>query len=257
MKKWLTLCFVALLAGMPCSLSAQSLGSILKGILGGNSTASTTETTTTSTSTESTGSSAANADILSTVLGALGGSTATTSDDGESTSSNGVISGILNSVLNSFSTVSEEKLVGTWNFKGSAFVFESDNALATLGSDAVAKQVSSKVDSYLAKVGVKEGACSMVFNEDGTCVFNVGQRGLNGTYTYDTTTKGLAFAFGVIKTKAYVVSDSGNINIVFQSNGLLKILKAVCSASSKSTLKMLNTLLQNYDGLRVGMAFGK
>lgn len=252
MKKLISISLMAMLALMPCTLSAQSLGSILKGILGGKSSSTTTEQTTPQSSTTSSGS-----DILSGVLGALGGTAANTSEDGESTSNNGVISGILNSVLNSFSTVSEDKLVGTWNFKGSAFVFESDNALATLGSDAVAKQVASKVDTYLAKVGVKEGACSMVFNEDGTCIFNVGQRGLNGTYTYDPSTKELAFAFGVVKTKAYVVSDSGNINIVFQSNGLLKILKAVCSASSKSTLKMLNTLLQNYDGLRVGMSFSK
>lgn len=252
MKKLISISLMAMLTLMPCTLSAQSLGSILKGILGGKSSSTTTEQTTPQSSTTSSGS-----DILSGVLGALGGTAANTSEDGESTSNNGVISGILNSVLNSFSTVSEDKLVGTWNFKGSAFVFESDNALATLGSDAVAKQVASKVDTYLAKVGVKEGACSMVFNEDGTCIFNVGQRGLNGTYTYDPSTKELAFAFGVVKTKAYVVSDSGNINIVFQSNGLLKILKAVCSASSKSTLKMLNTLLQNYDGLRVGMSFSK
>lgn len=252
MKKLISISLMAMLTLMPCTLSAQSLGSILKGILGGKSSSTATEQTTPQSSTTSSGS-----DILSGVLGALGGTAANTSEDGESTSNNGVISGILNSVLNSFSTVSEDKLVGTWNFKGSAFVFESDNALATLGSDAVAKQVASKVDTYLAKVGVKEGACSMVFNEDGTCIFNVGQRGLNGTYTYDPSTKELAFAFGVVKTKAYVVSDSGNINIVFQSNGLLKILKAVCSASSKSTLKMLNTLLQNYDGLRVGMSFSK
>ena len=253
MKKVTIFCLMAMFALVPCTLSAQSFGSILKGILGGSSSSSTTETTTGTSSTTTSSAS----DILSGVLGALGGTSATTSDDGGSTSNGGVISGILSSVLNSFSTVSEEKLVGTWNFKGSAFVFESDNALATLGSDAVAKQVASKVDTYLAKVGVKEGACTITFNEDETCAFTVGQRGLNGTYSYDTSSKELTLAFGVIKTKAYVVSDSGNINIVFQSNGLLKILKAVCSASSKSTLKLLNTLLENYDGLRVGMAFTK
>lgn len=253
MKKILTFCLMAMLALMPCTLSAQSLGSILKGIFGGNQTQTTTETP----APETTGSNASTSDILSGVLGALGGTAENTTEDGGAASNGGVISGILNSVLNAFSTVSEDKLVGTWNYKGSAFVFESDNALANLGSDAVAKQVASKVDTYLAKIGVKPGACTMTFNEDGTCVFTVGQRGLNGTYTYEPSTKELALAFGVIKTKAFVVSDAGNINIVFQSNGLLKILKAVCSASSKSTLKMLNTLLQNYDGLRVGMAFYK
>ena len=80
---------------------------------------------------------------------------------------------------------------------------------------------------------------------------------LNGTYVYDAANKELALQFGLIKTKSFVVYDSGNINIVFQSDGVLKILKAVCAASSKSTLSMLGTLLNNYDGLRIGMSFTK
>ena len=54
-----------------------------------------------------------------------------------------------------------------------------------------------------------------------------------------------------------MVYDAGNINIVFQSDSLLKILKAICSISNKGTLQLLNTLLANYDGLRVGMSFAK
>ena len=255
MKKIFSLCLVASLSLMPQAASAQSLGSIFKSIFGGSSTSSTTS----STDSGSASTSTAAQDILSGVLGSLGGTSAntSTSDDGQSASSDGIISGILNSVLNSFGTVSQETLVGSWNYKGSAFVFESDNVLASLGSDAIANQVAAKVDTYLAKVGVKQGSCSISFAEDNSCVFTVGERSLKGTYTFDTSTKELALAFGLVKTTAYVVSDSGTINIVFQSNGLLKILKAVCAASSNSTLKMLNTLLANYNGLRVGMAFTK
>ena len=255
MKKIFSIILTAFFLLQPATMSAQSLGDILKSIFGKSS--STTTTTKTDQGTEA--SSTAVSDILQGVLGSIGGSgeTTTKSDDGESASSNGIISGILNSVLNSFGTVSQETLVGSWNYKGSAFVFESDNVLATLGSDALAQQVASKVDAYLAKVGVKQGSCSISFSEDNKCVFTVGSRSLNGTYTFEPSTKELALAFGMIKTKAYVVTDSGTINIVFQSNGLLKILKAVCAASSNSTLKLLNTLLANSKGLRVGMAFTK
>ena len=255
MKKFISLCLVAFLAFMPVTASAQSLGSIFKSIFGGASSSKTATTTEKETPT----STASAQDILQGVLGSLGGNAAGAekSGDGESASADGVISGILSSVLNSFSTVSQETLVGSWNYKGSAFVFESDNVLATLGSDAIANQVAAKVDTYLAKIGVKQGSCGISFAEDQTCIFTVGSRSLKGTYTYEPSTKELALAFGMIKTTAYVVSDSGTINIVFQSNGLLKILKAVCAASSNSTLKMLNTLLANYNGLRIGMAFTK
>ncbi|MBR3021508.1 MAG: DUF4923 family protein [Bacteroidaceae bacterium] len=264
MKKFLSISLTLLLL-TSCSTSAQGLGGVLNSILGGSGTATeqTTATTTTTTTEQPTTASANTpsvgdvSGILSGVLGALGGASGQTTDDGKAVSNDGVVSGILNSILGAFTTVKENNLYGTWNFKGSAFVFESDNVLATLGSDAMAKQVAAKVDSYLAKVGVKEGACSITFNEDGTCTFNVGARGISGTYVYDASAKTIAFTFGLIKTTAYTVYEQNTLNIVFQSNALLKILKAVCAASSNSTLKLLNTLLTQYNGLRVGMGFEK
>ena len=79
---------------------------------------------------------------------------------------------------------------------------------------------------------------------------------MNGTYEYNTETKELTLNFGaLIKTTAYLVYDAGTINIVYQSDGLLRILKAIGSMSSNSTLALLNTLLDQYNGLRIGMAF--
>lgn len=259
MKKILSFSLVLTLMLTSTPASAQGLVSILKSIFGGGNKTEQTSTTTTTTNeqTSSANTGTATTSDLSGVLGALGGASGQTTDDGQAVSNDGVVSGILGSILEAFTTVNENKLYGTWNFKGSAFVFESDNVLATLGSDAVAKQVAAKVDSYLAKVGVKPGACSITFNEDGTCTFNVGARGINGTYVYDAQAKTIAFAFGLIKTTAYTVYEQNTLNIVFQSNGLLKILKAVCAASSNSTLKLLNTLLTQYNGLRIGMAFTK
>lgn len=235
-------------------LTSCGTSNLLGGLLGGQNP--TTEPAAEQTVDENT-SNASTADILSGILGAMGNKDTKTTDDGQAASNKGVIGGILNSVLNGFSTVKEETLVGTWNYKGSAFVFESENVLANLGSDVLAKQAAAKVDGYLAKVGVKEGSCTMTFNEDKTCTFNAGERGLNGTYEYNAKDKTLALAFGAIKANAYVVYDAGNINIVFQSDSLLKILKAICSISNKGTLQLLNTLLANYDGLRVGMSFAK
>ncbi|MBR4338515.1 MAG: DUF4923 family protein [Bacteroidaceae bacterium] len=256
MKKLLSLSLTMALLLTSCSASAQGLGGVLKSILGGNNTEQTTTPPQQPASADTPTVSDVSG-ILSGVLGALGGASGKTTDDGQAVSNDGVVSGILGSILDAFTTVKENNLYGTWNFKGSAFVFESDNVLATLGSDAVAKQVAAKVDSYLAKVGVKEGACSITFNEDGTCTFNVGARGINGTYVYDAQAKTIAFTFGLIKTTAYTVYEQNTLNIVFQSNALLKILKAVCAASSNSTLKLLNTLLTQYNGLRVGMGFAK
>ena len=192
--------------------------------------------------------------LLSSLAG--NGSTAANSD-GTALTAGGVVSGLLGSILNAFTTVDENTIIGTWMFKGSAFVFESENALATLGSDAVAAQVESKVDQYLAKYNIKEGVCSITFNSDGTYVFTAGERCVNGTYELNVETKELKMTFGMFATTAFLVYDAGTINLVYQSDALLRILKTVGSMSNSATFALLNTLLNQYDGLRIGMAFAK
>lgn len=262
------------------NVQAQVLGGLLKSLTGGSQTETSTKDAsstdkeagtntlgnvlgTLAGGSESTGANDDENSVASGLLGGLlgtlaGNGNAAANDDGTALTNNGIVSGLLGSVLNAFTTVNKQSLIGTWNFKGSAFVFESESALAGLGSDAIASQVEAKVDQYLSKLNIKSGACSITFNEDDTCVFTVGKRTLNGTYEFDAETKELKLSYaGLLSTTAYLVYDAGTINIVYQSDGLLRILKAICSMTSNSTLALLNTLLTQYDGLRIGMAFVK
>lgn len=278
MKKFLTICVLA--GFMSLGTNAQSLSGLFKSLTGGAKTETTTEKTTEATTETNsvtgsdvlgnvlgtlgaTGTNAkddnAASDLLGGLLGTLAGSgTTSANDDGTALTNDGVVSGLLGSILNAFTTVNQKTIIGTWNFKGSAFVFESENALANLGSDAIASQVEAKVDQYLAKLKIQEGSCVITFNEDNTCVFTAGKKTLNGTYEFNPDTKELKLTYaGLLSTTAYLVYDAGTINIVYQSDGLLRILKAIGSMSSNSTLALLNTLLDQYSGLRIGMAFAK
>lgn len=291
MKKFFIVCILA--SAVSFGASAQGLSGLFKSLTGGSTTGSTTETTTesvTNASSEAQEKAEAGANVLGNVIGALAGSTTsdaseagvtdgnnaasgllggllgtlagsgTTSanEDGTALTTDGVVSGLLGSILNAFTTVNKQTILGTWNFKGSAFVFESENALANLGSDAIASQVEAKVDQYLAKLNVKEGMCTITFNEDNTCMFTAGKKTLNGTYEFNAETKELKLTYaGLLSTTAFLVYDAGTINIVYQSDGLLRILKAIGSMSNNGTLALLNTLLDQYDGLRIGMAFAK
>lgn len=199
-----------------------------------------------------------NAALLGSLLSSLAGNNMTAANnDGTALTTGGVVSGLLGSILNSFTTVNEKTIVGTWYFKGSAFVFESENALASLGSDVVATQLEAKVDQYLAKYNIKEGMSSITFNEDGTFMFVMGDRYVEGNYELNVSTKELTMTFGMFKTIANLVYDAGMINLVYQSDGLLRILKSAGAKGNNSTLALLTTLLNQYDGLRIGMAFAK
>ena len=196
--------------------------------------------------------------LLGSLLGALAGSNAEEGNiDGTALTTDGIVSGLLGSILDAFATVDENSIVGTWNFKGSAFVFESENALANLGSDAIATQVESKVDQYLAKHNIKEGACSITFEEDGNFVLVAGERYVEGTYVLNAETKELVMTFGMFKTTALLIYDAGTINLVYQSDGLLKMMKAIGAKGGSSALSLLGKLLDQYDGMRIGMAFAK
>ena len=200
----------------------------------------------------------ADADLLGSLLGALAGNGATESNsDGTALTTGGVVSGLLDSILEAFTTVDDNSIVGTWDFKGSAFVFESENVVASLGSDVVATQVEAKVDQYLAKYGIKEGACSITFNEDGTYMFVAGERYVEGEYELNEKTKELTMTFGMFKTTAILVYDAGTINLVYQSDALLNMVKAIGAKGTNATFALLSKLLEQYDGMRVGMAFAK
>ncbi len=196
--------------------------------------------------------------LLGSLLGTLAGNGSTAANsDGTALTTGGVVSGLLNSVLNTFVTVDQNTIVGTWNFKGSAFVLESENVLASLGSEVVASQMEAKVDQYLAKLKIKEGMCRITFNKDGSFVFTAGERTMGGTYELNSSTKELTMNFGLLTSTAYLVYDAGTINIVYQSDALLNLVKAFGSKGDNATLALLGTLMNQYDGLRIGMAFTK
>lgn len=178
------------------------------------------------------------------------GQTATTTETG-----GGLLGGLLSSVIGAITGANQVTIVGEWQYTGSAFDFESDNALASVGSGAVESQVASKADSYLAKVGIKPGACHISFQEDGACVFTAGTHVLNGTYQYDAQTASLNLAFGMAKVKASVELKSNNLHIVFPADSLLNILKTASGLSGDATIKLISTVLSAYNGLNVGMAF--
>ena len=247
-KKLLVACTVV--GGMSSCGSVLSLNTMGEQAADSAATPQTSEVTTTTADTD--------VATLGSLLGALAGNGATDlNSDGTALTTGGIVSGLLGSILNEFMAVDENSIVGTWNFKGSAFVFESENALASLGSDAVAKQVEAKVDQYLAKYNIKEGVCSITFNEDGSYIFLAGERYVEGTYELNADTKELTMTFGMLKTTAFLVYDAGTINLVYQSDGLLKMIKAIGAKGNGTTFTLLSKLLEQYDGMRIGMAFAK
>lgn len=193
----------------------------------------------------------------------------------EKTGDTGVLGNVLGDLLGKAVPLSESMLLGTWNYQGVACVLESDNALASLGGSAVAGQLEEKIDGYLSKVGVVNGACSFTFSEGGSCVFKIKEREVKGTYSLNADEKVINFSFfkGKLNIKTYVAYNVVDMNIVFETDKLLALVQktldtvsdkmsAISSTSSKlgtaaSALGTAGKLLENYKGMMLGMELKK
>ena len=149
-------------------------------------------------------------------------------------------------------------MTGTWTYSGSAIEFESDNLLQKAGGAAAASIAEKKLDEQLAKVGIKDGQVSFTFNADSTFTSTVGKRTMTGTYSYDATDKVVHLRyFKLLNMNAKVNCTSTNMDLLFNSDKLLKLIAFISSKSSSTTLKTISSLADSYDGMMLGFALKK
>lgn len=204
-------------------------------------------------------------------------------DNVTSSDDNGVLGNVLGSLLGQAVTLSEETLQGTWEYEGVACVLESENALADIGGTVVTSTVEEKLDGYLSKVGVAPGTCSFTFLQNDSCVFTVAGRGISGKYTLNAEEKKINFHFVYdrMTIRTHVAYNVTSMNIIFDADKLLNLIKNVTSGISNgaagigemasgqqttlgtstagisSTLSTVGALLNNYDGMMLGMKLKK
>ena len=150
---------------------------------------------------------------------------------------------------------------GTWTYSGTAVKFESDDLLKSTAASLAASQVEDKLDSYISKVGIKAGTFSFTFNEDKTFSATVKGKSFNGTYTvsedYNTMSLQFGKTIGLKPFTATISATSGQLDLLFQADKLLELLGKLTSTSSNSTLKTIGSLVNQYDGMMLGLELKK
>ncbi len=150
--------------------------------------------------------------------------------------------------------VKEADIPGTWTYVKAAVEFESENALTAAGGTVAAETVETKIEPMLAKIGIKEGAFSFTFGEDGTFSTKLGSKEVKGKWAYDKKAETVSLSLkegGKSFTTRMVVSEQ-NINILFKADGLLELLKSVSSKSSNATIAAIGAVVKSYDGMNIG-----
>ena len=196
--------------------------------------------------------------FLSNLFGKLTGSSSTQTT---TNTTENVVTNVLGSLLGNSVKLSKSTIKGTWEYTGASCILESDNALAQIGGTVATSKIEEKMNTYLAKVGVKEGTCSFTFAENDTCTFKLGGREIKGKYTLDGEKKTIQFSFlqGHFTSTAHVAYNVSTLSIVFNADKMLGLVQKVAptAASYSTTLATLATMLENYKGMMLGMKLKK
>ena len=170
----------------------------------------------------------------------------------------------LTSKSSSSSTLEQKNLVGTWTYQGVACKLETDDMLLALTSDAVAPTLEQAADAQLLKLGAKPGVSSVTFNSDGTCVITVNNYDVPATYSVKDGNKvTMSFLLGQVNATVDVEYNGSSLKALTQADKLLDIIKKLTAkggsinSEAANAIKMLSTLVEGYDGLKLGLKLSK
>ena len=152
-------------------------------------------------------------------------------------------------------------VTGTWTYSGIAVKLESEDLLKSTAASLAAGQIEDKLDSYASKVGIKAGTFSFTFKEDKSFTATVKGKSFNGTYSlsedYKTMTLQFGSTLGLKPFNASVSATASELDLLVPADRLLELLGKLTSTSSNSTLKTIGTLVNQYDGMKLGLELTK
>lgn len=145
---------------------------------------------------------------------------------------------------------------GTWNYKGTACEFESDNLLKKAGGAVASSALENKLDEYCSKAGIKPGSFNYTFNADSTFTNTYGKKTFRGKYSISNDTVTLKY-FGLVAFHAKANSSNDNLVLLFDADKLLKLMSTLGNMSKSTAMQTLSNLADQYDGARLGFDLSK
>ena len=181
--------------------------------------------------------------------------TTTATTDNSSSAQGGLLSAV--SSLFGGSSASTESLAGTWKYTQPAVVFESSDALKSLGGKLASAAVEKKLQTELQKYGITKGKFKMTFDKDGNFTQTVGTKTVSGTYKLSGKDVVLTYASGLQQLVGKTELDGNNLLIVMDASKFMKYAATLGKLTGNATISTLSSILGSYDGMQVGLRFAK
>ena len=193
---------------------------------------------------------------LANILGI--GNNSNTSEKQESSSDiSSLVSGIA-SIFSKDKQVSEQTIVGTWEYSEPAILFQSDNVLTQVGAKVTAEKIENTLKTKLAVYGIKKGVMTFTFNEDGTFVETLSQKRITGKWAIKD--EQLQLTYGTYRQKTISITtqlENNQLLFVTDASKLLEMFKTITSKSANTSMTTLSRLMSSVSGMKVGLTLVK
>lgn len=218
-----------------------------------SSAAASAPTTSTSTTTNS-GYSAGS--VVAGVLGGLLGGGTTT---GSSSTGSSIISGILNNVIGSATFSQADLCAHTWKYSKPGCAFTSENLLAKAGGEIAASKIEEDLSKYYSKFGFSKSNTYFTFKTDGTFAAKIDGKSWNGTYTFDEKTHAIQLKGLLLSASGFATRTANGISLLFEQKKLLTLVKTLSklNLTGSTTMSAVSSIVDNYDGVRIGFEMTK
>nr|WP_294763336.1 DUF4923 family protein [Prevotella sp.] len=216
-------------------------------------TSSSTATASTSATTNS-GYSAGS--VVAGVLGGLLGGGTTT---GSSSTGSSIINGILNNVIGSATFSQADLCAHTWKYSKPGCAFTSENLLAKAGGEIAASKIEEDLSKYYSKFGFSKSNTYFTFKTDGTFAAKIDGKSWNGTYTFDEKTHAIQLKGLLLSASGFATRTTNGISLLFEQKKLLTLIKTLSklNLTGSTTMSAVSSIVDNYDGVRIGFEMTK
>lgn len=218
-----------------------------------SSAAASTPTTSTSATTNS-GYSAGS--VVAGVLGGLLGGGTTT---GSSSTGSSIINGILNNMIGSATFSQADLCAHTWKYSKPGCAFTSENLLAKAGGEIAASKIEEDLSKYYSKFGFSKSNTYFTFKTDGTFAAKIDGKSWNGTYTFDEKTHAIQLKGLLLSASGFATRTANGISLLFEQKKLLTLVKTLSklNLTGSTTMSAVSSIVDNYDGVRIGFEMTK
>ena len=215
-----------------------------------SSAAASTPTTSTSTSATTNSGYSAGSVVAGVLGGLLGGGTTTGSS---------IINGILNKVIGSATFSQADLCAHTWKYSKPGCAFTSENLLAKAGGEIAASKVEEDLSKYYSKFGFSKSNTYFTFKTDGTFAAKIDGKSWNGTYTFDEKTHAIQLKGLLLSASGFATRTANGISLLFEQKKLLTLIKTLSklNLTGSTTMSAVSSIVDNYDGVRIGFEMTK